>query len=331
MTSSKNPVSVDQLLKDAEPRARLSPETEQEMYESLHAHWRTTVSANKRSKWTISVAATLLAGLLAMFYALQDSTPAADPSVLVARVEAQFGVDAGSALAELLATSPGLMSDQMVRTTANTRLALDLAGGGKLRLNEHTAVRLVGRQNVELLRGSVYYDSNDKAPAILDGLYQKNSVVIHTPFGQVTNKGTQFLVDTNPDRLVVTVRSGLVDLAAGTRAIAIESGKQLVLGADHTQKISDVTPYGDSWSWVEQTLPEFNLNQAPLTLLLEWVEHETGREVVFSSDEAMQLAQTSVLVGKVDLLPLDALQLWIETVDLVAEVSDKQITIALKQ
>ena len=60
---------------------------------------------------------------------------------------------------------------------------------------------------------------------------------------------------------------------------------------------------------------------------LDWAARESGRVVVFDSPEAEKLASDTLLRGKVEMDPMRALTVMMETSDLASEVTAGMIIV----
>ena len=66
-----------------------------------------------------------------------------------------------------------------------------------------------------------------------------------------------------------------------------------------------------------------DLDDQPVTVLLDWVARETGRTLRYASAEVERQAATTILHGKIgQLAPLEALDAMLATTDLAYEVRE---------
>jgi hypothetical protein len=63
---------------------------------------------------------------------------------------------------------------------------------------------------------------------------------------------------------------------------------------------------------------------------LDWVGHESGRSVEFASPAAQKLASETLLRGKVEMDPMRALAVVLQTSDLMSETSAGTIIVRLR-
>lgn len=186
------------------------------------------------------------------------------------------------------------------------RAALRLAGGGSLRLDADTRVRVASADLVELDRGAVYFDSD-----------AGSGVEVRTTLGVVRDIGTQFevrLVDGSAAAsLRVRVREGavVVEGAGGTHEAV--AGVELTLDADGTLSRGAVPIHGPRWDWVLDSAPAPDLEGRPLSVFLDWVAREGGWELRFADGETAGRASTITLHGDVhDLTPAEAMAMVLD-------------------
>ncbi|MDX1381200.1 MAG: FecR domain-containing protein, partial [Xanthomonadales bacterium] len=237
--------------------------------------------------------------------------------------------DAGPSLAQ-----PGadLYAGQKIET-AGGRLALRWRDGSSVRIDEHTTMRLAGDGAAELVRGRVYVDAGAsniaaKAPVVL------------TPAGPVRHIGTQYMISVegvsvgnagvNAGATRVSVREGRVALAAGGAQQIARAGQELAVGPDGQGSLRPIPVWGDPWLWADALAAPFDADGQSVADFLAWVARETGRRVEFASAAAEQQARATELRGAIELEPMRALELVLQTSDLVARVDNGIIRVSLR-
>lgn len=176
--------------------------------------------------------------------------------------------------------------------------SLRLAGGGNVRLDAGTRLRLLGRDEIALDEGAVYVDSGANAAAKL---------VVRSPLGDVRELGTQFTVRlaAGARELRIRVREGAVAAASGGgRRHTARAGEELVLDREGHAAVHAAASSGEDWAWVLAAAPPFAGDGRTVAELLDWVSRETGWRLRFEGDAA-RAATTSVLHGDVGALPPD--------------------------
>ena len=156
---------------------------------------------------------------------------------------------------------------------------------GTLRLERGTRVTRAEGDALTLERGMIFVATSGAT-----------SLVVHTPFGDVRDIGTQFEVRLSPHDVQVRVREGLVELR-GERASA---GESLLATSSNVQKSRDA----NDWEWVERAAPPIRLEGATLADVLRRVAREKGLALDWHADPARR---NVVLRGNEPFTPSEAL------------------------
>lgn len=184
--------------------------------------------------------------------------------------------------------------------------ALRLEGGASLRLDAGSRVRLVA-SGVRLERGAVYVDSEGSG-----------TVAVHTPFGTVTEIGTQFEVRLLESAVRVRVREGAVQVVSH-RA---EAGTELTLRADGSTIRSRIAAWGPEWSWVLKAAPPLRIEGLTLKEVLDRIARETGWTIRYEDPRIEASAGEIVVHGDVGhLAPDQALEVVLPGAGLEHEVA----------
>lgn len=330
------PDRIEQLLRNTEARERPSAADEQAIRETLHGEWQATV---RRRRWRqIGWAGSgVVAALVLVVVALQRPGPvphAGVDAVQLARVETttgrariQSGGDIGFATGQ---TGTALHAGQAIETVGTARLALRWRDGSSVRIDERTAVRLTPEGEVELVRGRVYVDAGASTAA-------SQAPVILTPAGPVRHLGTQYMVsvkgvsvegakmDAGATR--ISVREGRVALTAGGMQSTASSGEELSVGPDGQRHRRSISVWGEDWRWAESLAAPYAGNGRSMAEFLTWVGRETGRRIEFASAAAEQLAGETELRGAIELEPMRALELALQTSNLTHIVDNGVIRV----
>lgn len=204
-----------------------------------------------------------------------------------------------------------LPNGSQVRTGAGGRVGMVLAQGASLRLDELTEVRLAGPTRVELLAGTVYVDSRAMGPAI----------DVLTPVAVTRDIGTQFEVRYRDKEQRVRVREGSVVMLLGTQEYRGRAGEQLLVLPGGTVERATIATNDSSWDWVQLVVRTPDIENRPLSELLEWVARETGRSLRYESPKVRALSRSTILHGSIrNLAPLPAAQTVLATTDLDLEI-----------
>ena len=204
-----------------------------------------------------------------------------------------------------------LLTGSQVRTGRGGRVGLILAQGASLRLDEMTEVRLAGPTRVEVLAGTVYVDSR----AI------NSSIDIITPVAVTSDVGTQFEVRYRDGEQRVRVREGTVVMRLGTQEYRGGAGDQLLISPAGDVQRTVIATNDSSWEWVQLVVRTPDIENRPLSELLEWVTRETGRPLRYESATVRAQSDSTILHGSIrNLAPLPAAQTVLATTDLDLEI-----------
>lgn len=203
-----------------------------------------------------------------------------------------------------------LPANSRVRTGPGSRASLTLAGGSSLRLAEGTEVALDGTTRLSLVAGRAYVDSGAEGRPALP-------LEIVTPTATARELGTQFEVAlVGQAACRVRVREGAVVLDDGEHQVEAAAGEQLLLAPGRQLVRSSILRTDPEWQWVQTVAPVPDLNDRPVSELLQWVERETGRDVRYADSEVARRAATTILHGNVrNLLPLEVLDVMLATTE----------------
>ena len=128
----------------------------------------------------------------------------------------------------------------------------------------------------------------------------------------------------------VSVREGRVAVQVEATETIAHSGQQLNVTGDGAMSTTEIQTWGELWAWTEAAAPPIELEGKTVMEFLELVARESGRELAFASASAEDIARSSTLSGSVDLPPMRALELILQTTDLVAETENGRILIQAK-
>ena len=320
-----SPDLVEELFRHASPRARPPREAGQAARAALYEEWREMTVRRKRRRlyWPLAAAASVVLGLgvAAMIF---RSPEAIGPPRAVATVEVVFGsvrrdAEEGSDPVSLAAPSQ-LYAGQRIVSRSASGLAVRWRDGSSVRLDQDTTVQLTPAGEIELASGRVYVDAEEHSP-------MAEPVVILTPAGRVRHLGTQYMTAVSVAGTTVSVRRGRVRLDGPDAKAEADAGEQLQVDASGSASRRAIPAYGDLWQWTQASAPAFSADGRSVADFLDWVSRESGRAITFASPEARQLAQSTQLRGRVDLEPMAALAVILQTSDLDYEVRDGNLLI----
>ena len=287
-----------------------------------------TVRRRRNASWLAAGSAVAAVVATLWLHGVPWRTPIEVPSVSVATLERAIGsVEIrlpGEHDWQPLTDLATLQGGSRIRTAAAGRVALRLANGVSLRLDENTEVAFARPPLVELATGRVYADN--------DGRVHGARVEIVTSIATVTDVGTQFEVNLSHDQYRLRVREGRVQLRLGTERIDGAAGDQLTIGDDGAVARTSIAPTDAEWRWIESLATAPDINDRPVIELLDWVARETGRTIRFQDPEIERRAAATILHGSIrHLAPLDALSVMLATTDLdYVELIDGTLLIQAK-
>jgi hypothetical protein len=206
-------------------------------------------------------------------------------------------------------------------TTADGQVALRLASGGSLRIGPQSRVVLTEANAAELVAGVLYFDS--------EGQRAGADFTVTTSLGSARDVGTQFLArfDETARSFDIGVRDGSVELTSNGQTGSAGVGERLVVTQGESSVRRDaIATFGGEWEWTERVAAPFEIDGRTVKEFLDWFGAQTGRIVVFGSDDAEQRAG-AVLHGAIDLAPLQKLQAVLATTDLTYSLDGQRVVI----
>ena len=312
----------ESLFKHAATRKQAPADDEARIRAALYAQWKQAAGRRRWRRLTVGLAAAASV-VLTIFIStgvFNDST-SQTPTRMVASVVKQSGrVMAGTSgtpeSTKQLQAEDSLMSGSVITTAYDARLAIRWLNGESIRLDENTRLLLISDTDIELLSGRIYIDSH----ADVNKPDSKSELAIDTPFGRVQHFGTQYMTSLTDGSVIVSVRQGSVAVTGNNEQSIAKGGQQLSVSVKGKVSLTPIAVYGETWQWIEQISPGYTLDGRSMFDFLDWVSRESGRSLEYGSAAAEILARDTVMHGTVDLQPMRALELMLQTSDLVAEV-----------
>lgn len=308
--------SVARLIQLAGPRPAIPADVRQRVHTAVRREWQTAYEKRRRAvRWGMpfALAATVL---VAAFLVLRAPEVAITPVATVVLV----GDGAGD-------TSTGLTPGEVVYAgtalvTGDHGVALALNNGLSVRLDVGTTVTFDSIKSIVLEEGRLYADTG---PAI----YDDRSITVRTSVGSATDVGTQFAVALDGDDMRVAVREGRVDVTAGRDAWTARAGELLTINPGSGATFDSVSLHDDSWDWASSLAPAFDIENRSLLDLLKWAARETGRELVFESEEVRIAAMRTTLSGSIeDFTPMEVIGAVMPTTRFGWRVEDSRILVS---
>jgi len=298
---------VRRLLERSGSRPEIPEEDLASITAAARATWRQQVAepALSRRRWPLALAAVLVAALGAALWwsGVEVGSFISPSSTEVAEAQRIWGTASveGEQGTEPVVQGQSLVAGSLIATTEDgagtndkgNRIALLLEEGTSLRLDQGTRLRLLSATEFELEAGALYVDT---------GLEERPAVTVHTPYGDVTDIGTQFSVRVpaashDQEPLQVRVREGEVQVAAAGDIREVLAGTELLLTADGVGSSREISSYGPEWEWILDAAPHFDVEGMKLTDFLTWVSRETGWDVRIEDPSLAAAAEATILHG----------------------------------
>ncbi len=335
---------IEELISGAGRRPQVPAQDLERIRAQVADHWSASNAPSKRqsASWLLPVAATatVVIAALAIFWPARTSAPTSGP---FARVELVSGdvwlaenpdtenpdignpntldVDAAVTPNVGVGNSAFVLTGPTPTSTGAGRVALRLAGGGLLRVDAGSAVRLSEKNQVDLNRGAIYFDSQDAS----------TPVEIVTRYGVVRDIGTQFEVriDDSEEGLRVRVREGKVALGVGSAFQTAVSGEELAVDATGATQRTPIPVYGPAWDWVLEVTQVPTLESESLDAFLNWFARETALQLDYHPDNLAERVKEITVYNPVrDMTPFEVLDAVLAGSGLVYEVDGPSLHIA---
>jgi ferric-dicitrate binding protein FerR (iron transport regulator) len=290
---------IEQLLKLAGYAVQPSARRRARVREVVHAEWQDSVRARTRRRWMLTGVPALAAAaaIVAAVALWPRPTPIPPAPIVVARLAAATSpvVLTDGSGSRTVAAGDTIPVGAALQTAPDAVATMALDGGGELRMNGGTALRLTAARHVTIDRGHIYLDSGSSTGG--------GTLTIETFAGTVRDIGTRFDVQVRGDDLRVRVREGAVRLEGGSERHDVTAGRELSARGGHVT-VRPTSTFGPDWDWIVRgTL--FRLEGATLVRFFAWVEAEGGRQVEFSDPSLRDAVGGTVLHGSIEGLTVD--------------------------
>lgn len=331
--------ALESLFRHASSRPEPSQEDRRAVRVAVREQWRDVTGRRRRRRVVgLSLAASAVLATVLVLFRLGSFAP--DPvHQEIAKVEKVTGrvrmlAEGAGGAGTIAGRKMSVFAGHMLSTGSDSGVALRLASGISLRLDQDSELVLVDSETVELGGGRVYVDTGVDEDAGKGPQSQASRLAIETPYGTVRHLGTQYMIRAAIEGLSVSVREGVVQFQAktdtGGSPVYVPDGKELSVDEFGQQAISAGDRHGERWRWVEALGPVFELDGRTMAEFLEWVGSETGFEIVYETDAAKVIAEDTVLHGEVDLPARQAVEVVLRTSDLAADFREGVIQVSIK-
>lgn len=287
--------SVARLIQLAGPRPLVPEDVRRRVHTAVRREWQSNYERRRTVRWGIPFALAASA-VVAAFLFLRAPEVAVAPVATVVLV----GNGAGAASGD---PGPGdAVYPGTALMTGERGVALALNNGLSVRLDAATTVTFESAESVILDAGRLYADTGQS-------IYDDRSITVHTAVGFATDVGTQFAVAFDGDDMRVAVREGRVDIAAVGDAWTANAGDLLTIAPDNGATFDRVSQHDESWDWASSLAPAFDIENRSLLDFLKWAARETGRELVFETEEVRLAAMRTTLSGSIrNFTPMEAVE-----------------------
>lgn len=296
---------IENLLRQVGGRDEPSEHMRNEVYAGTHAVWKSVVAERaqqqRRRTWSIAagIAAAVAIGAVLTTSRIWTPAPAAPVSVgSIARVEGNLRVmsaageePAARSIGQRIGTGETLMTD------ATTRTALSFGEGLSVRLDHNSRLKVISKDRLKLTAGALYVDAAPQS---------NHSLLVETSIASIRHVGTQYVVRARSDGIEVGVREGRVVISDDGVTHTGDAGEKLLLADTGQLTRSTLPPQHPDWQWTGEIAPAFNIEGQTLAAFLEWVARETGRKLLFASEQARSAAQQVTLRGSIKDLDINA-------------------------
>lgn len=289
------------------------PDSER-VYRTVRREWRRTSSPSVTRRWFVP-AALAASTVLAVVLLTQPTRDIVAPSPVGTIVKlAGAGTDAQFVGGNIY---PGMT----LKTNGEGGLGVALRNAESLRLDANSELVINDGDDFTLVAGRVYVDTGDF-------VYRNKGVIIDTQFGAVSDVGTQFSVDVSADLLDVAVREGRVDVQSDGQEHVAVAGERLLIEQGQGAEVGALEPHDVYWDWVAELAPVYDLENRSLLDFLRWAARETGKELVFESNDLRMAAMRTDLHGSVDdFTPVEAVRAVMSTTSFQYRIETDRIVV----
>lgn len=303
--------AVEALLKQAAPRPGAPQAVEQDIRSAVYDEWRSVTGARRRRRLAVSfaAAATVLVAITATILSLDNNVAPINVATF-AKTHGSIMIESKSSGQVPADNFAALLTGHTLLTGDDSAAGLDWHAGGSLRIDENTRVGFIADNAIYLHSGRVYFDSGSDQASI--------DFTIQTAHGDVAHVGTQYMAESTPASLVVSVREGEVRIDGMFHEEAVRAGQVLNLTGSSRGSVTNSSGTGSDWEWIEVVAPAVEMEGRSIDEFLVWVGRETGHAIDYASDAARRHAEAHQFRGDIERDPRSELQLYMLASDLDA-------------
>jgi ferric-dicitrate binding protein FerR (iron transport regulator) len=311
--------ALAKLITLAGPRSEIPLDAKRRVHSAVHDEWNRATRKPRTLRWAapLALAASVILALTILIQPTEMRVQSVGSVAKLTGIATGIGIVVGDTV------NVGDVLD----TAAGHGISVTLRDDTSLRIAANSMLRVDAPDEFTLLAGRIYIDSGDR-------IYRRRHVTIHTENGSATDIGTQFSVSFNGKDMSVAVREGRVDVrdsskVDSSKAYTTQAGQRLHLHSGQEGRFESVGIVGPEWDWATSLAPAYDIESGSFMDFLRWVARETGKELVFASDEVRMAALGTQPYGSVaGLTPLDALESVMQTTKFKIQVDDRTISVS---
>lgn len=319
--------TVARLIRTAGRRADPPAEAYGQTLAVVTEAWRAKLRARRQRQLLVAIAASVV---LTSGVVLLISNLPQEPAASVGRTDRIIGTvevrsPANGGWTTLRDELQALPFGTQLRTRVGSRAGIVLASGVSVRLADATEIMLESSSRMRVITGRAYLDTGAASD-------DARRIEVITEAGTASDIGTQFEVLYRQGAYRLRVREGRVLLSRDSGEIDGNAGDEVTIDAAGALERTHIARDDSAWDWVASIAPAPDIDDQPVTVLLEWVARETGRSIRFERPDVERKASSTILHGNIrNLAPLEALSVMLATTDLeYALPDDGTILIRLK-
>ncbi len=268
--------NIEEVLKNHGKRKQPDDLMKQRAMKNVRAHWQTNlkIQHQKKQKQTLlfKIAASILLIFgVGLFYKFIDfnNTSAIFSSDQFAQGEILYSTDGQN---WYQSNQNQIQQGIWLRTSENSYTNITLSDNSQLRINQNTTVKILSLNEIRILKGEIYHDSDNTNKT-------SRPLLIETALGNVQHIGTRYMVKISDTELQVSVRNGTVEINNDNIKRKIQSGRTMTVDNNGNQHESTITTYSPLWSWTQEAGEPFNSHGKSLNDFVNWFAHENGYTV----------------------------------------------------
>jgi ferric-dicitrate binding protein FerR (iron transport regulator) len=300
---------VELLIRNAGRRVDPPDDAYRQVLHAASDAFRRKSARRRQGRWFALAAAIATLAVTSVLITQWNSPAGRGDLATIERVTGGVELAQGEGWRPLDEQRGSLRAGRRLRTLADGRAALRLAGGASLRLAGETEILLDAPGRIFVHHGTIYVDGGVRPGA--------GRIEVVTPAGTARDLGTQFELQVAGTRLRLRVREGSVSIDRGGRSLVGAAGEQIEIDDVGGVLRGAIDPVSDAWAWAEVIAPVPDVDGRPATQLISWVARETGRRLRYESPAVEERAASVILHGNIHHLPpLAALEAMLATTDL---------------